>query len=118
MTQLFGRERKKKNIRRKIKGNENRPRLTVFRSNRHIYAQVIDDTKGHTLVTSSSLDKELRGILQKPWNRESAYKVGEVLAKKALQKNIKKVVFDRAGYKFHGRVKALAEGARKGGLIF
>ena len=119
MTQLFGRERRRKRIRKRIKGTPERPRLNVFRSNKHIYAQIIDDTKGHTLVSASTLDKEFKSKAEEKMTRtQAAYLVGELLAKKALEKNIKKVCFDRAGYKYHGRVKALAEGARKGGLEF
>ena len=118
MTHYFGRERRKKSIRRKIKGTQERPRLSVFRSNRHIYAQIIDDTKGITLVSFSSLHKEFREKMSKGSTKEAAKLVGEILAQKAKDKGIEKVVFDRAGYKYHGRVKALAEGAREGGLKF
>ncbi len=118
MAHLFGRERRKKHIRRKIKGTSSRPRLAVYRSNKHIYAQIIDDTQSRSLVSCSTLDKELRSNLKKSWILESAGKVGEELAKRAREKGIKEVVFDRSGYKYHGKVKALAEGARKGGLKF
>mgnify|MGYP002523694312 CR=1 FL=1 len=96
------------------KGRPNHPRLCVFRSNKHIEAQIIDDTKGVTLVASSSLALKLANGS----NQEAAAKVGEDLAAKALAKGIKKVAFDRAGYLYHGRVAALAEAARKGGLDF
>ncbi len=102
-------------IRNKIIGTENTPRLNVFRSSKNIYAQIIDDEKGFTLVSASSLDKEFEG---NGGNKSGARDIGQILAKKALDKNIKKVVFDRGGYIFHGRVKELAEGAREGGLDF
>lgn len=110
--------RRHKRIRKKVFGTPERPRLCVFRSNKHIYAQIIDDTIGHTLVAASTLDPELRGKLQKTWNIEAAREVGRLIGKRALEKGIKKVVFDRGGYKYHGRVKALAEGAREAGLEF
>ncbi len=118
MTQLFGRERRKKSIRKKIKKTSQRLRLNVFRSNKHIYAQIIDDTKGHTLVAASTVEKEFKTFSQKTNDVKAAYLVGEILAKRALERGIKKVCFDRAGYRYHGRVKALAEGTRKGGLEF
>ncbi len=104
-----------KRVRGKIQGTSNRPRLNVFRSNTNIYAQIIDDTKAVTLVSASSLDKEFSG---NGGNKEGARKVGELIAKRALEKGIGEVVFDRGGYIFHGRVKELAEGAREGGLKF
>lgn len=104
-----------KRVRGKIQGTSNRPRLNVFRSNTNIYAQIIDDTKAVTLVSASSLDKEFSG---NGGNKEGARKVGELIAKRALEKGIGEVVFDRGGYIFHGRVKELAEGAREGGLEF
>ncbi len=100
-------------IRKKVKGTEERPRLTVFRSGRHIYAQVIDDVNGRTLASSSTLATK-----SKANNIEVAKAVGEDVAKKALSKDIKTVVFDRSGYVFHGRIKALADGAREAGLNF
>ena len=107
--------RRHKRIRSRVFGTKERPRLCVFRSNKHIYAQLIDDEKGHTLVSTSDL--ELKNV-KKLKKREKAFEVGKLIAEKAKKKNIKKVVFDRGGYKYHGRVKALAEGAREGGLIF
>ena len=104
-----------KRVRGKIQGTSNRPRLNVFRSNTNIYAQIIDDTKAVTLVSASSLDKEFSG---NGGNKEGARKVGELIAKRALEKGIGEVVFDRGGYIFHGRVQELAEGAREGGLKF
>ena len=102
-------------VRNKIVGTSEVPRLCVFRSNTNIYAQIIDDEKGITLVSASSLDKELK---LKNANIEAATKVGESLAKKAVKAGIKKVVFDRGGYLYHGRVKALAEACRENGLEF
>lgn len=109
------RKKRHKRIRKKIFGTKERPRLCVFRSNKHIYCQIIDDEKAHTLVSASDLELKLQKKMKKT---EVAEEVGKLIAKKALKKKIKKVVFDRAGYKFHGRVKALAKGAREGGLIF
>lgn len=103
-------------LRRKISGTPERPRLAVFRSLNHIYAQMIDDTVGHTVVSASTLDKELREKLNSTKDIEAAKAVGELIAKRALEKGIKEVVFDRGGHKFHGRVKALAEAARNAGL--
>lgn len=109
---------RKRRTRAKIFGTSQRPRVSVFRSLRHIYAQIIDDEKGHTLCSASSLElkKDLQG--QKLTKTQIAEKVGEVLAKRALEKGIKKVVFDRGPYKYHGRIKALAEMLRKNGLDF
>ncbi len=115
---LKGRIRRKLRIRRKIFGTPERPRLCVYRSLRHMYAQIIDDTKGHTLVSASTLDKELRGKLKGTGNVEAAREVGRLVARRALQKGITKVVFDRNGFLYHGRVKAVAEGAREMGLEF
>lgn len=102
-------------VRKNISGTAEKPRLNVFRSLNHIYAQVIDDTKGVTLVSASSMDKGFEG---KGGNIEGAKAVGKAVAEKALAAGIKKVVFDRGGYVYHGRVAALAEGAREGGLEF
>ncbi len=102
-------------VRKNISGSAERPRLNVYRSLNHIYAQIIDDTKGITLVSASSLDKDFNGY---GGNIEAAKAVGNSVAKKALEKGIKAVVFDRGGYIYHGRVAALAEGAREGGLEF
>ncbi|MDQ0215726.1 large subunit ribosomal protein L18 [Oikeobacillus pervagus] len=103
-------------VRAKIDGTESRPRLNVFRSNKHIYAQVIDDTKGVTLASASTLDKEIN--VESAGNVEAAVKVGELVAKRAVEKGINSVVFDRGGYLFHGRIKALADAARENGLQF
>ena len=105
-------------IRQKVKGNSSRPRLSVFKSGRHIYAQVIDDAKGATLAHASSLDAPLRNGGKAGGNVESAARVGSAIAERAKEKGVAKVVFDRGGYIYHGKVKALAEAARKGGLEF
>ncbi|RLB02767.1 MAG: 50S ribosomal protein L18 [Deltaproteobacteria bacterium] len=115
---LSGRLRRKLRVRKKVKGTPERPRLCVYRSLRHMYAQVIDDTVGHTLAAASTLDKELREKLQRTGNVEAAKEVGRLVAKRALEKGIKKVVFDRNGFLYHGRVKAVAEAAREAGLEF
>jgi len=110
--------RKHIRVRKKIFGTSDRPRLCVFRSAKHIYAQIIDDTKGTTLVAASTLDKALEGKLASTGNKAAAREVGKLIGSKALEKGIKKVVFDRGGYLYHGRVKELAEGAREAGLEF
>ena len=102
-------------VRGKISGTAERPRLCVFRSENHIYAQIIDDVAGNTLVSASSVEKGFEG---KGGNVEAAKKIGATVAERALQKGIEEVVFDLGGYIYHGRVKALAEGAREGGLKF
>ncbi len=111
----LARLRRHRRVRGKISGTAERPRLDVFRSAKHIYAQVIDDVTGCTLCAASTMDKDFDGV---GGNADAAGKVGEMIAKKALDKGIKSVVFDRGGFVYHGRVKALAEGARKGGLEF
>lgn len=110
------RKRRHARVRRTLQGTTEQPRLNVFRSNKHIYAQLIDDTEGKTLVEASTVDKEL--ALDSTSTVEAAEKVGELIAKRALEKGYTSVVFDRGGYLFHGRVKALAEAARKAGLEF
>jgi large subunit ribosomal protein L18 len=112
------RRRRHLRVRKKVFGTPERPRLNVFRSSKHIYAQVIDDRAGHTLVAASSIDPELRGQLKNGATVEAAQRVGELVARRALAAGIRKVRFDRGGYLYHGRVKALAEGARAGGLEF
>ena len=102
-------------VRRKISGTNERPRLAVYRSEKNIYAQIIDDVKGTTLVSASSVDKDFQGVGS---NKEAAKVVGQTIAKKAIEKGIKEVVFDRGGYIYHGRVQNLAEGAREAGLEF
>lgn len=112
------RVRRHERIRRKVHGTAERPRLNVFRSLQHIYAQVIDDDLGYTLAAASTLDPELRSQLEGLTKSQQASKVGLLVAKRALAIGLKKVVFDRGGYPYHGRVKALADGAREGGLEF
>jgi len=110
--------RRKYHVRKKVIGTRERPRLSVFRSNRHIYAQIIDDTAGATLVSASTRAKSIREQLSASSNCKAAEVVGENIAKEALGVGIQRVCFDRNRYKFHGRVKALAEAARKAGLVF
>lgn len=111
--------RRKMRVRQALrKRNRGRPRLSVFRSSKHIYAQVIDDTKGHTLVSASTLDPDLRGKMKTGADVAAAAEVGKLLAKRAIAAGIRDVVLDRGGYLFHGRVKALADAAREGGLNF
>jgi large subunit ribosomal protein L18 len=105
-------------IRRKVIGTSDRPRLAVFRSNQHIYAQVIDDSLHSTLVSASTLEADLKGELVCGSNCEASAKVGELIARRALERGITQVVFDRGGNLYHGRVKALADAAREGGLSF
>lgn len=113
-TKSTRRERIKRGIRKSIEGTANRPRLSVFRSNKAIYAQIIDDSKGHTVAAASSfeLDKKAKLTL------ETSKSVGKKVAEKAIASGVKEIVFDRNGYLYHGNVKALAEGAREGGLKF
>ncbi len=113
-----GRRRRHKRIRREVFGTRERPRLNVFRSLRHIYAQIIDDWEGETLISASTIDAEIRPQLDGLSKTEQARVVGEVVAERALDEGIEEVVFDRGGYKYHGRVKALAEAAREKGLGF
>ena len=105
-------------VRAKVKGTAGRPRLCVFRSLNHIYAQVIDDARGHILTTASTLDPEVKGEAADKAKTAKSELVGSLVANRALSKGINQVVFDRGGYKYHGRVKALAEAARQGGLKF
>lgn len=105
-------------VRRKVFGTPERPRLSVYRSLSNMYAQIVDDTTGSTLVSASTLDKEIKEKVNYGGNKEAAKLVGEVVAKRALDKGIDKVVFDRGGYIYHGRIKELAEAAREAGLQF
>ncbi|MBM3581305.1 MAG: 50S ribosomal protein L18 [Alphaproteobacteria bacterium] len=114
---LFGR-RKKRTRRHIARGGGGRPRLSIFRSGRHIYAQVIDDHRGVTLAAASTLEKESRARLKKGANVAAAGEIGKLIAERALKAGIKDVVFDRGGYRYHGRIKALADAARAGGLSF
>lgn len=111
-------ERRHRRVRKKVYGTPERPRLSVFRTLKHIYAQVIDDTRGHTLAAASTLDPQLRDRLDGLKKMDQAKLVGELVAQRALQRGIKQVVLDRGGYLYHGRVKALAEAVREGGLEF
>ena len=111
----FERTRRHIRVRRKVSGTADRPRLCIYKSNANIYAQIIDDVAGNTLVSASTLDKEVK---TKHSNKEAAKVVGTLIAKRATEKKIKSVVFDRSGYIYHGVVKELAEAARKGGLEF
>ena len=111
----FERTRRHIRVRTKISGTAERPRLCVFRSNANVYAQIIDDVAGNTLVSASTLDKEVK---TKHANKEAAKEVGKLIAKRAAEKKIKDVVFDRGGYIYHGVIKELAEAAREGGLQF
>lgn len=112
------RAKKHYKLRNRINGTSERPRLSVFRSNDHMYAQIIDDTVGKTLVSASTLDKDVKAELEKTNNVEAATVVGTVVAKKALEKGITTVVYDRGGFVYEGKVKALAEAAREAGLEF
>ena len=110
--------RRKYRVRKKVKGSSERPRLNVYRSNKHIYAQIIDDITGQTQITVSTLSPECKGTIKNSGNIEAAKQVGVLIAQKCLEKQIKQVVFDRGGFLFHGRVKALAQSARENGLDF
>ena len=109
---------KHRKLRNRFSGTAERPRLAVFRSNNHMYAQIIDDTVGNTLVSASTLQKDVKGELEKTNNVEAAAYLGTVIAKKAIEKGITSVVFDRGGFIYHGKIKALADAAREAGLNF
>lgn len=112
------RERRKRRVRRRVSGTAERPRLTVFRSNQHIYAQLIDDFAGRTLCAASSREKDLAAEIKSGGNRTAASAVGRTLAARARMKGIRSAAFDRSGYRYHGRVRALADAARESGLQF
>ena len=112
------RAKKHRRLRNHISGTAERPRLAVFRSNNHMYAQIIDDTVGNTLVAASTLDKDVKAQVEKTNNVDAAACVGTVIAKRAMEKGIKEVVFDRGGFVYHGKVQALADAAREAGLEF
>jgi len=114
----ISRKKRHRIIRKSIQGTPERPRLNVFRSSKHIYAQIIDDTQMNTIVSSSTLDKQLSDKLKGLTKKEAAELIGKDVAEKAKEAGVEKVVFDRGGYLYHGRVKALAEGARENGLKF
>ena len=112
-------ERRRRRVRARLNNvAEDRPRLSVFRSNKHIYCQLIDDAKGVTLAAASTLDKDLRGSVGKSAAKEGANAVGKLIAERAKAAGVETVVFDRGGYQYHGRIKALADAAREGGLSF
>jgi large subunit ribosomal protein L18 len=115
---LVARLKRKKRIRKNILGSQDRPRLSVFRSSKHIYAQIIDDTKGSTLVSASSLDREFKENKAEGKKVEIAKTIGTLIGKRALDKGITKVVLDRNGFLYHGRIKSLSDGAREAGLNF
>ena len=108
---------KKKRYLKKVVGTDKRPRLSVFKSHNHIYAQLIDDQRGHTLVSSSTLDKTIENPLESTSNQEASFLVGKKIAQKAVEKGIQFVIFDRGNNPYHGRIKNIAEGARQQGLI-
>ena len=112
------RVKKHRRLRNRFSGTAERPRLAVFRSNNHMYAQIIDDTVGNTLVSASTLQKEVKAELEKTNNVDAAAYLGTVIAKKAIEKGINTVVFDRGGFVYHGKIKALADAAREAGLNF
>jgi len=115
---LTGREYRQRRVRKKVQGTAQKPRLCVFRSARHIYVQAIDDISGHTLAQASTLDKDFQRPADAKGKIVDAAAVGELIAKRLILQDLKKVVFDRNGFLYHGRVKAVAEGARKAGLVF
>lgn len=117
-TKQFGRRRRHLHIRHKVKGTTGKPRVVVFRSNRHIYVQAVNDDEGRVLTGVSSLSPALKGIKTEGGKKAYAQAVGRILAQKLKERGIKKIVFDRAGYKYHGRVKALTEAVREEGLEF
>ena len=110
--------RRKKRVRKKVIGTSDRPRLSVFRSTRHIYAQIIDDSRGLTVAAASSIEKDVRGAPKSGDKKAVAAQIGKLIAGRAKEKGISQVVFDRGGFMYHGRVKALSEAAREGGLLF
>lgn len=112
------RKKRHARLRKRVAGTAEKPRLNVFRSLAHIYAQVIDDATGKTIVSASSVDKELKGQIKSGGNNEGAKLVGGLIGKRAVENGVSEVVFDRGGYKYHGRVAALADGAREAGLKF
>jgi large subunit ribosomal protein L18 len=114
----FGREKRHKRITKNMQGSSQRPRLALFRSKKHIYAQLVRDDNQAVITGCSTLSEDFKSRNIKSTNKEGAKEVGKLIAQKALKLGIKQVAFDRAGYKYHGRVQALAEGAREGGLIF
>lgn len=114
----IARIKRHRRVRTRLSGSTERPRLCVYRSNKHIYAQIVDDTNATTLVAASTLDKDLKGKVDKPWNKDGAKAVGTLVAERAKAKGIELVVFDRGGHIYHGRIAAVADAARQGGLNF
>lgn len=114
----IGKKRRQVRIRKKVTGTAERPRLSIYRSLNNVYAQIIDDIKGITIAAASTLDKDIKGTEGHKGNAKAAKLVGELVAKKAVAAGVKQVVFDRSGYRYHGSIKALAEGSREGGLEF
>ena len=117
-SERIARERRHERARKKVVGTKERPRLSIYRSLNNIYAQIVDDGDGRTLVAASSLDESVRALKQHKGNCKTAKEIGTLIARRAKEKDIKKVVFDRGGFLYHGRVKALAEAAREAGLEF
>ena len=115
---VLARERRRERVRKKVSGTGERPRISIYRSLKFIYAQIIDDSVGNTLVAASSIEKDFSGQPGNRGNKNAARQVGKLLAGRAMEKGIKKAVFDRSGYRYHGSVKELADGAREGGLEF
>ncbi|MBD2251817.1 50S ribosomal protein L18 [Nostoc parmelioides] len=118
LTRRESKQRRHRRVRGKVQGSPERPRLAVFRSNEHIYAQVIDDTQHHTLVSASTVEPEVKSNLASGANCQASAQIGKLIAVRSLEKGITKVVFDRGGNLYHGRIKALAEAAREAGLDF
>ncbi len=112
----LARERRQERVRKRVRGSDEQPRLCVYRSQKHMYAQVISDTAGRTLVEASTLSSELRDALQRTSGKDAAHQVGLLVAKRCKERGIEQVAFDRNGFLYHGRVKAVADGAREGGL--
>ncbi|MGM0640191.1 MAG: 50S ribosomal protein L18 [Thermotogota bacterium] len=112
------RNKRRTKIRKNLRGTAERPRMVVTKSEKHIYVQIINDVEGITLTSASTLDKDLRDSIEKTWTIDAAKKVGELVGKRAKENGISKIAFDRAGYKYHGRIKALADSARESGLEF
>ncbi len=115
---MLNRRERHKRVRKKVKGTSERPRLAVFKSSTHIYAQLIDDIKAHTIISASTLDPAFKQKMNSTGNILAAKLVGQILAQRALEKGIEKIIFDRGGFIYHGRIKALAESARETGLKF
>ncbi len=114
----LSRKARHERVRKKVFGTPDRPRLNVFRSLKHLYCQLVDDLSGKTLMSLSTLSPDVRGAIKNPGNKDAAGTLGRLLAEKAKEMGVSSVIFDRGGYKYHGRVKAFAEAARKGGLAF